>query len=341
VRLALVTGAGGFIGGRTVDAFVDAGWRVLAHARSRPPGRLEGLAGDGAVTLLRGDLSRWRDLRDGIASATSDLGSGIDCVAHCAGRASDVGRASRFRRDHLDATLNVVRAVGEFGVGRLVHVSSTDVYGLGDFDGEAEEELPLAFGTRHIYPRYKILCEQAVRDSLDAPRYTVIRPAAVWGRGDTTLTSRVLAFLRGSGTIVHFGRWRGRNRWPLAHVGNVAGAIVAAAEADSARGLAINVLDRERTSVDEFYRLVARTFLPGRRMRTVCFPVWAGRALGWASTSISNLLDLNEPVFDPSLYALETVRSNLSFGNARFVELMRSAGRHIVALEEGLEELLD
>jgi nucleoside-diphosphate-sugar epimerase len=221
-----------------------------------------------------------------------------------------------------------------------VFVSTTDVYGLRDFRGEAEDELPLVDNRRNPYPRYKIRAEAWVREHLPPDRYAIVRPAAVWGPHDPTLTPRVLGFLRCSPVIVHFGPHRGRNRWPLAHVRNVALALFLAATRAEAAGQAVNVLDDEWTSVDDWYRLLAERFLPGRRFRRVCLPVAAGLALGTPVSALARLLDRSRPLLDPSRYAVYTVSSDLDFSNRRLRDLVRDSGERLLSRDQGLEGLM-
>jgi nucleoside-diphosphate-sugar epimerase len=161
----------------------------------------------------------------------------------------------------------------------------------------------------------------------------------VWGAGDRTLTPRIVAFLKWSPWIVHFGRWRGRNRWPLAHVRNVARAIFLAATVQDAAGRAFNVVDDERTTIDEFYRILAGVYLPHKTLGTVVLPFWFGQCIGAVVSGISNILNLDRPFMDPSYYALYSVSHNLDFDNGRIKALFNRAGCPPVTREAGVNEL--
>lgn len=288
---------------------------------------------DGAAPV-RGDITD----AAGLAAALGGRGP-FDAVIHCAGRATDVGPEREFRRVNLLGVRNVVGAMASARIGRLVHISTTDVYGLRDFHG-AYENTPYADNIRNPYAKYKILAERAVRQMLGAGRYVLLRPGIVWGPGDRTILPRVLRFLRSSPAIVHFGRWRGRNRWPLAHVRNVARAAYLAAAHDDALGRAINVLDPERTTIEQYYRLVLRACLPARAgMPSVTVPFLFGWAIGQASTLASAALGRDRPLFDPSLYGLYTVSCNLDFATARLQQLFVRHGQAFVDRQSGFEEL--
>jgi nucleoside-diphosphate-sugar epimerase len=335
----LITGAAGFIGSYTVREFVAQGWHVLALLhRTRAP-ELEELQRDGVVTLLYGDMTDPRALRAAVTSALQARGGALDAIVHCAGRASDVGWSRAFRTANYASVVHLGTLALELGVARFVFVSTTDVYGLRDFAGEGEDELPLVNNTHNPYPHYKIAAEQWVRATLPADRYALIRPAAVWGVGDKTLTPRAIAFLRTSPWMIHFGHWRGRNRWPLAHVRNVAMGNYLAATQPEAAGKAINILDSEHTSIDEFYHLVAEIFLPGKSFGCLTVPRWLGQIYGGIVSCCSNLCHLDHPCTDPSLYALYSISSHLDFSNQRFRDLLATAARTLVSREAGLAEL--
>lgn len=336
---ALVTGSAGFIGSWIVEEYVAQGWRVLALVHRQEEARWQRHIETGYVVPVRSDVTDPTALGADVARGMDLLGQGIDVVVHAAGRASDVGRRGQFRRLNLDGVRHVVELVQSLDVNRLVFISTTDVYGVRDFHGESEEELPLGMTTPNPYPEFKILAERWIRDTLPSDRYSILRPAAVWGPGDTTLTARIIDFLSWSPARIHFGPWRGGNRWPLAYVRNVAIAAFLAANRPEAAGRAINVLDNERTSIDDFYRLVAAAYLPGKTLRTLYLPLWLGRALGRAVTLISNTMKLDRPFMDPSFYAVHHVSSDLDFDNQRMKELFAAGGRRLHSREEGMREL--
>jgi len=337
VKHVLITGAAGFIGRYAVREFVEQGWHVFALVHRTVSRDLESLVRDGSVSLVRGDVRDFATLEQALKTRVSPVP--LDAIVHCAGRASDVGRRGAFRRTNFDSVRYLVRLTRDLEVSRFVFVSTTDVYGLRDFNGEAEDELPLNNNRRNPYPEFKIAAEDWIRSHLPREQFAIVRPAAVWGVGDPTLTPRTVGFLRWSPWIVHFGRWRGSNRWPMAHVRNVATAIYLAATVPAAAGRAINVLDSETTTIDGFYRLVAGVFLPGKKLRTVTVPLWVGTVYGTVVSAISNLLNLNRPIADPSRYAVHSVSSNLDFSNRTFCEMCAQTGRAVVTRKQGISEL--
>jgi len=339
MKHVFVTGSAGFIGGYVVNRFVAEGWHVLALVHRTTSPALARLADRGAVTIIQEDVTDGVATKRKLVAELEKRQATLDVIVHCAGRASDVGWRRAFRKTNFDSVRNLVRMVNELHVTRFVFVSTTDVYGLFDFHGEAEDELPLRARPRNPYPEFKIAAEQLVRAELPANRFVIIRPAQVWGVGDQTITSRVVDFLAWSPWIVHFGNWRGQNRAPLAHVRNVALTIFLAATDPDVAGQAVNVVDDEWTTMDEFYRMIAKVYLPHRTLRTVTLPFGLGQCVALIVSFLSNLLNLHKPFMDPSYYALYAVGHNLDFSNRRMKALVAKAGYALVTREQGIREI--
>ena len=128
-RPTLVTGAGGFIGSTVVEHLVRAGAQVRAFVRynSRNDfGSLELLDADvlHEVEVFTGDLAN--------PEAVSSAVEGAEIVLHL-GALIPIPYSYRHPREfevaNVVGTLNVLQAVRAADVRRLVHVSSSEVYG--------------------------------------------------------------------------------------------------------------------------------------------------------------------------------------------------------------------
>lgn len=309
IKSVLITGAGGFIGGHTVEYFARHGWRVFALTHRHVPERLRELAARHEVIILTGDVTD----QAAMEAVMRQCMPGLSAIVHCAGHASDVGSRRLFRKLNYDSVCILGELSARHNIARLVHVSTTDVYGLHDFCGQSETELTFDERAGNYYPKFKIMAEKWLVANLPAERYSIIRPAAVCGPDDPTITPRIVSFLRHSPFIIHFGKWRGQNRWPITDVTLVAKACYLAATLPQAAGRAINVLNSEQVTADEFYRRIAGEYYPGRDFRSITLPLWLGLTFGWLVSAISNLLGLHHAFTDPSLYAVQTVSANLDF----------------------------
>ena len=305
-KTVLVTGAGGFIGLNVVEAYSNYGWKVYALVHKNVPEQLKRMEN---VEIIYGDVTN--------AKLMLQYKNSVDVVAHVAGLASDIGSDEKFKQ----LNYKPVKYLSEIPKEKFIYVSSTDVYGIKDFIN-ADESTPMVEYPKNPYPRYKIESELWLKKN--CKRYVIIRPAAVWGENDKTLEKRIVEFLAESPYIVHFGKWKGRNRWPLANVKNVALTIVAVSMCDKYDNQAINIIDPKRTTIDEYYRQIAQKYFTDKTFKSVYLPLFAGKIIGFISTTISNLFRLKEPIFDPTFYALHHVSSNLDFSSVKMSEALKT-----------------
>jgi nucleoside-diphosphate-sugar epimerase len=333
METAFITGAGGFIGAHAVEYFASRGLKVYALVHKNICDHLKKLQENGKVSLLYGSINAVPELEKQL----KDLK--INYFIHCAARASDVGRRMDFEKTNFTAVKNLANMCLRLNIERFVYVSTTDVYGLKDFNNEDEENLDLDIHAKNYYPMYKIKSEQWLQKEMPSKRFSIVRPAAVWGVGDHTLTPRIVDYLKSLPIVFHFGKWHGQNRWPLAHVQNVAKALYAAAVLPEAVGKAVNVLDNEYTTICEFYYIIRDLYLPDRKLREISLPVSMVYLPAWFSSFVSTLFNLKTPLYDPSLYALDTIRHDLNFSNQRLQEWLKASNQEITTRAEGLIEL--
>jgi NAD dependent epimerase/dehydratase len=128
-RRVLVTGAAGFIGSHLAEALVRSGATVRAFVRynsRNDHGWLEASSTDVAneIEIYRGDLVN----PEAVAGAVE----GCEAVLHL-GALIPIPYSYRHPREFVDAnvvaTMNVLEAVRRNDVARLVHTSSSEVYG--------------------------------------------------------------------------------------------------------------------------------------------------------------------------------------------------------------------
>ena len=171
---AVVTGAGGFVGGNLVRALLDDGQSVRAGV-FQGPGGLEGLD----VELVQVDVL---DVDSLVAAFT-----GADVVYHCAAAISIMGgQGGRVESINIQGTKNVVDACLTAEVGRLVHFSSVHALDPLPADENIDEDRALALGDNFpAYTRSKAGGEMAVlagvERGLDA---VILNPSGIIGPYD-------------------------------------------------------------------------------------------------------------------------------------------------------------
>ena len=303
-KTVLVTGAGGFIGLNVAEEFANFGWRVIALVHHNIPEKLKALQN---IKIIQGDVTSQDFMKQ--------FEGKVDVLAHVAGLAADIGEEKKF----IELNYEPIKYLSKIPTEKIVYVSSSDVYGIKDFEN-ATEDTPMVEFPKNPYPRYKIKSEIWLREN--CKNYVIIRPAAVWGEGDKTLENRVVDFLKTSPFIVNFGKWKGQNRWPLANVKNVAKAIVSVSMCNDFDKQAITIIDPEKTTIDEYYRQVAAKYFPEKIFKSISLPFFVGKLIGFISTSISNLFKLKRPIFDPTYYAVHHVSSNLDFSSEKMKKVI-------------------
>jgi nucleoside-diphosphate-sugar epimerase len=170
IKRALVTGATGFIGSRTVEVLQARGIAVRALCR-HPFGTRTG-AGATGVERVHGDVTRPETLARAVA--------GCDVVFHCAWGGTSLADA---RRVNVDGTRHVVEAAAAAHVRRIVHLSSMAVHGTVRRP-ELTEEAPLV----DRGDAYSVSKAEGERLALELGRargveVVALRPSLVYGPG--------------------------------------------------------------------------------------------------------------------------------------------------------------
>lgn len=202
----LVTGGNGFVGGRLVDALLNAGYEVRSFARSSQT-ELEAKG----VLVYQGDLANLK--------AVSDAVKGCDAVFHVAAKAGIWGDEASYYNANVVGTRNVITACRKHEVKRLIYTSTPSVVFNGKpFCGDGEE---LPYGGKWLcaYPKTKAMAEKEVLDANSKTLKTVaLRPHLIWGDGDPHIVPRILE-KASQGKLRVVGD--GKNRVDISHVDNV------------------------------------------------------------------------------------------------------------------------
>ena len=240
----LVTGASGFIGRYVVNEALGRGHEVVAMARARQSGDTAAVP---SLQWLCHDL--------GGADAPPLQGRSIDAVVHLA--ASLAGQAEQQMRDTVFATRQLLAAMRQAGVRRLVGISSIAVLDyphLPAFSMIDETASCTTDDNSGIYARMKLAQEKLFTEFLASPQSegVILRPGLVYD--EQTLFA------------AHAGIFKGPLRLVVAHSGEVpvvaakslAVAIVNAAELELRGAEIAHLLDDRLPGIDEYVRALRR-----------------------------------------------------------------------------------
>ena len=268
-RPILVTGAGGFIGGRVVEVLsrlTGVSVRASVHRWSSAVriGRLP-------VDIVLCDITQPGAVRTAM--------EGIGAVVHC---------ASGDRHATVEGTRTVLQAALEAGTDRFVYLSTMEVYG--DVEGDVREDAPLR-RTGWPYRDSKIEAELLCRSYMDRGlAVSILRPTIVYGPFSRDWTVSFAERLVAGGSFP--GREDCQGTCNLLYVDDLVAAIVLALERKEARGEAFNVNGEERLTwwqyLNDLSQAIDRPRLNGghrfaRRVRTA--------ALAPVRTTARKLLD--------------------------------------------------
>jgi dihydroflavonol-4-reductase len=272
----LLTGSSGFVGRRLVERLLetrpgDGIAAFLLPGEAVPPPFV------GKIEILRGDL------RD--SSAVREAVRGRDLVFHVAGLISYwVLDRGAMEAVNVGGVRSVVDACLEFGVKRLVHVSSVGAIGFHPDGTPADEETPFnwpeSFGYMATKRDGQRVVREAVRDrGLDA---VIVNPASVMGPGDPgrdTAHNRLYATMYARPAF--FGSFGGG--LAVVDVRDLVDTILAAAERGRKGEAYLSV--GANAPYTRILELMAKG--AGRRFVPFVAPSFALVAAGWAAELVS------------------------------------------------------
>jgi nucleoside-diphosphate-sugar epimerase len=237
-RRVLVTGGGGFIGGRLVERLVrECGTTVRVLVR--------GFAGAARLARFPLELAHG-DVTDPRAMAAA--ARGCDVVFHCAYGTSGSQRHRAWV--NREGTRQALAAAGSAGASRVVHLSTLLVYGR-TADGDLDETAPRRrFG--NAYADSKLDAERLALEWARAGRApaVVLQPTAVYGPYGGVWTAQVLDSLRSGRMILVNG---GDGLANHVYVDDVVSAMLLAALVPAAIGEAFLISAAEPVTWREMY----------------------------------------------------------------------------------------
>ncbi|TAK21347.1 MAG: NAD-dependent epimerase/dehydratase family protein [Chloroflexota bacterium] len=239
----LLTGATGFIGSEIARRLVDRGHEVVGLAR--PSRDTSGLRAIGASVAV-GDITDRQSLDAALP--------GCDCVVHAAAVYSLWERdPSIYERVNVDGSRNVFEAALAAGTSKVIHISSTVIWGATpDVPITEESRIGTWFPSRYAETKHRAddLAWRLHRER-GLPVLT-IHPASVIGAGDRKPSGQFAERLvrRSMPAKVYRG-----STMTFVHVNDVVETIVRAAEKSDNVGQRY-VVGRHQIAVGDMFRLI-------------------------------------------------------------------------------------
>ncbi len=257
-RRVLVTGAGGFIGSHLTERLVALGatTRAFVHYNALGSwGWLDHSVVRDSVEVIAGDICD----RDSLRPALQD----VEIVFHLAaliGIPYSYYAPASYVRTNVEGTLNVLQVAREMGAGRVVHTSTSEVYGTARYV-PIDEDHPLQ--GQSPYAASKIGADkmaEAFYLSYDLP-VVIVRPFNTFGprQSARAIIPTIIAQCL-TGEVVRLGSLHPTR--DMNYVANTVDGFIRAAEEPAAIGETINLGSGKEISVGDLAQLIIR--LSGR-----------------------------------------------------------------------------
>ena len=256
-QTVLVTGADGFIGSHLTEALVAAGAKVRAFCLYNSHGSWGWLEDARPEDQARLDV-RLGDIRD--ARFVEAALEGVDVLFHLAALIAipySYVAPESFIDVNVRGTLNVLEAARRARVRRLVHTSTSEVYGT-PADLPIRETHPL--NAQSPYAASKVAADQlalAYHMSYGVP-VTVLRPFNTYGPRQSTraVLPTILSQLAAGKTEVQLGRVDTRR--DLTFVADTVDGFVRAGAADGIEGQTIQLGTNRAVSIAELFDMACK-----------------------------------------------------------------------------------
>ena len=277
----LVTGAGSLLLGGIAQQLAERGDHVVCFQRRTTETTHQN------ITMFAGDI------RD--RGSVTEAASGCDAIIHGAARVGVMGSWEEFHSTNVDGTSNILRAVTEHQISRLVYVSTPSVAHVGDAI-EGDIATPATTGRKRAHyaeskAQAEILALQANSTDLGV---VAIRPHLVWGPGDTQLVGRIVERAR-QGRLVMVGS--GNALVDSTYIDNAISAHIAALDAvtpgSPCAGKAYVISNGEPRTVNELMSRICEA--AGVEFSPKHVPAVIARSIGSVVERIWPLIRKDEP----------------------------------------------
>lgn len=287
----LVTGGSGYFGTVLVDQARERGHKVRVLDLNRPE--------DPTVDFVEADV------RD--AEAVRAACDGVDVVLHNVAQVPLARDRRLFWSVNVAGTANVLVAARDSRVAKVVHTSSSAVFGIPEHNPVTESTQPRpleAYGRAKL--EAELLCREAASGGLDV---SVVRPRTILGHGRLGIMAVLFELVADGAPVFLLGL--GDNRYQLVHAEDLADACLRAA---SREGPALyNVGATEFGTMRETLQALVDHAGTGSRVRSLpVAPARAAMRLA-AALGVAPFAPYHWLLYSESLY-FDTTRARTELG---------------------------
>ena len=249
-RTVLITGGSGYFGSILAELALARGDRVRIFDLNPPTDEIAD-----RVEYAAGDV---RDL-DVLREATA----GADVVLHNVAQVPLAKDRELFWSVNVTGTANVLLAARDRGVAKVVHTSSSAIFGIPEANPVTEDTpgRPLeAYGRAKLEAEH--LCHDAAASGLDV---TIVRPRTILGHGRLGIIAVLFDFIAEGAPVYVLGS--GDNRYQFVHANDLADAVLRAS--DREKPTTYNIGAAEFGTMRETLQAVVDHAATGSRVRSL------------------------------------------------------------------------
>lgn len=270
-----ITGATGFVGSHLIRHLSKEGHEIIAYGRtSSPPEQLKQVA----------SYQQW-NLDDFLLPKAFDG----DVFIHTAGFVEFWGSYEDMYKTNVEGTLKALGVAKN--AKHFIYISSASVYDSWKDKRKVSENARLPKQYANNYALTKSEAEKIILKKADNfKNVTIIRPHAIYGPGDRTLVSRILASISNNKTILVGS---GNNKFSITHIGNLCYGISLIIHSKQ-KGLKIyNLTDSENLAINEIYEHLFNAL--NLKVKIVHIPYFMVKPLAFSLEKIFKLVKSKKP----------------------------------------------
>lgn len=267
-KVALVTGANGFIGSHLSCKLVEKGLKVIGLYRSKNSRNplFNKYVEEGKIQVFNGDVTNFD---------FSKLPK-VDYIFNIAGKVSVWGSIDSFMAVNYEGAKRLLNYAKIVKPECFCQFSSVAVYGFYGYKNLAEEGEKKPF--KNGYSLSKLATEELVENECrkNSINYVIIRPGNVYGEYDYTSSYEIYKRIKQEKMLISAS---GKYESCFVYVGNLVDATILTTFDPKARNTDYNVTDGNRETLKEMFTEIANAFGVKPKFKNV--PAFLAKIIAW------------------------------------------------------------